>query len=256
MNQLNWDRAIEQAPEEFEARMRSVLQALPEQEEPMMKHTKNVRRIVVLAAAAVMVLGGAVFASNNFGYMKNDPETSYSLKNPAAVEAVLEQESIDGITSEAKFLESYSNGFTFAGANVEGEKARGENDPTEYKYQNVETWYERDGATVYVRISPIIRDVTDHQQGTESTVGDVTVYALRQDYLVVPEDYVKTDEQKTAEAAGDLVFSYDADLTEPEAMQQRYVSWFQDGMRYSISAIDSQTELEELIGMAQELIDS
>lgn len=256
MKELNWNRAMEQAPEAFETRMRSVLQALPEQEESIMKHTKNVRKIVVLAAAAVMVLGGAVFAANNFGYMKSDPQNTYSLKTPAAVEEVLKNETVEGITSDAKFLDAYSNGFTFAGATVEGEEARRDDDPTVYNYQNVDAWYQRDGATVYVRVSPIIEGLTDGQRGTEATVGDVTVYTLQQDYLVVPEDYVKTDEQKAAEATGELIFSYDSDLTEPEPMQQRYVSWMEDGMRYSISSIDSQASLEELLGMAQELIGS
>jgi len=256
MKQQNWNRALEAPPEPFHARVRSVLNALPEQEEMTMKKIWNAKRIAVIAAAAVMVLSIGAVAANTFGYIKNDPKNTHSLKNADAVVEVLEGEAVEGISADARFLEEYSNGFTFAGADVEGMEARNEGDPTVYRYQSVESWYERDGAKVYVEVSPLIEGLTDQLRGAPVACGDVTVYALSQDYKVVPLDYEKSPEELEAEAAGTLIFSYDDDLSQPELMEQRYVSWLEDGMRYSINHIESQVPLDELVSMAQELIES
>lgn len=256
MKQIHWERALEAPTEQFHDRLLSVLNALPEQEEMTMKHLWNAKRIGALAVAAVLVLSIGVAAANNLGFMRSDWKNSRSLKDAAAVEEVLKDGSVDGITEHAKFLESYSNGFTFVKGNLEGTEARGDNNPTVYHYQSVSSWYERDGATVYVDICPVLPGVNDAFNGTAAEWGDVTLYTLEQDYKIVPEDYEPTSEEKAAEAAGTLVFSWDGSLTQPEMVQQRYVSWMQDGMRYSVNSMDSMTELSELVAMAQELINS
>lgn len=256
MKQIHWDRALEAPTEEFHERVLSVLNALPEQEETTMKHLWNVKRIGLLAAAAVLVLSIGVAAANNFGFIRSDWKNSHSLKDAAAVEEVLKDGSVEGITSDAKFMEAYSNGFTFVKGTLEGSEARADDNPTMYHYQSVSSWYERDGATVYVDISPVLPGITDGFNGTAAACGDVTLYALEQDYKIVPEDYEPTPEEKAAEAAGTLIFSWDGDLSQPEMVQQRYVSWMQDGMRYSVNCMDSMTELNELVAMAQELINS
>ena len=57
-------------------------------------------------------------------------------------------------------------------------------------------------------------------------------------------------------AAGELVFSYDDSLSAPELVRQGYVSWVQDGMRYSVNHMGGQVALEELTSMAVELVNS
>lgn len=254
MKQIHWERALEAPPERFHERLLSVLNTLPEQEETNMKHLWNLKRVGALAAAAVMVLSIGVAAANNLGFIRSDWRNTSTLDGPEAVAKVLENGEVEGITSDAKFLETYANGFVFAGATLDGAEARADNDPTVYSFQSVNAWYERNGAKVYVDISPVLPGISDQFDGEAVECGDVTLYTMERDYLVVPEDYEKTPEQLDAQAAGTLVFSYDDDLSEPEAFVQRYVSWMQDGMRYSVNAVDSMTELNELVAMAQELI--
>lgn len=255
MKQINWDRALEAPSEQFHDRLVSVLNALPEQEETTMKHIGNMKRVGALAVAAVLVLSLGVAAANNLGFIRTDSKNTHTLADASAVEEVLDG-SVEGITSDAKFLETYANGFTFAGATLQGEEARADDDPTVYNYQTVNAWYERDGAVVYVDISPVLPGITDRFSGTAEEYGDVTLYTLTQNYKIVPEDYEVTQEELEAEAAGTLVFSYDDGLSEPETLVQRYVAWMQDGMHYSVNAMDSMTELSELVEMAQELINS
>lgn len=256
MKQHDWNRAMEAPPAHFHRHIQSVLRALPEQEETNMKKTWSVKRVGALAAAAVLVLSIGAAAANTMGYIKSDWRNTSDLKDPAAVVEVLENESVEGITSDAKFLEEYSNGFTFTSATLEGLVAQASDDPTVHHYQTVVAWYERDGAKVYVHISPLIAGVTDVLDGTPAACGDVTLYAMEQDYKIVNEDYVLTEEEEAAVAAGELVISYDDSLSEPELARQSYVSWVQDGMRYSVNHMESQVTLDELISMAMELVNS
>lgn len=253
MKQSNWNRAFEATPENFERRIESVLSALPEQEERTMKNKKMIRKAVLLAAAVVMVLGGSVFADEIMGYMRSDPKNTYTLADVAAVEEALG--TVEGISQDAKFLESYSNGFTFAGAIVDGQEAMDKDDLTVYRYQGIQTTYTRDGARVDVEIMPDM-GWEPSEKSVEVACGDVTVYTLVQDYKVVNETYEKTEEDLEAEEAGELLFSYDDSLEEPVLFQHRFVCWRENGMYYCITNIDSQVELEELVEMAQELITS
>ena len=52
------------------------------------------------------------------------------------------------------------------------------------------------------------------------------------------------------------MFSYDDSLSAPELVRQGYVSWVQDGMRYSVNHMGGQVALEELTSMAVELVNS
>ena len=109
MKQYDWQRALEASPEPFHTRVRSVLSALPEQEEMTMKKAYRVKRIGALAAAAVLVLSIGVAAANNLGFIRTDSKNSRALKDPAAVVEVLEHGEVEGIGANAKFLEAYSN---------------------------------------------------------------------------------------------------------------------------------------------------
>ena len=139
---------------------------------------------------------------------------------------------------------------------MDGAEARNPDDPTVYRYQSIDAVYERDGETVHVTISPLISGVTTEQRGEPVSWNGVTLYTLEQDYKVVNQDYVKTDAEQRLEEAGQLIFSYDDSLSEPEQFQQRYVSWIEDQMRYSIYTSDtsSQADIPELVQMARELM--
>lgn len=254
MKQIHWERALEAPSEQFHDRLLSVLNTLPEQEETTMKTFWNLKRVGALALAAVLVLSISAAAASSLGFIRSDWRETRTLDGPAAVVETLESGELEGITSDAKFLETYSNGFTFAQATLDGVEARADEDPTVYNYQTVNAWYERNGATVYVDISPVLPGISDGFNGTAVEYGDLTLYTLEQNYKIVPENYEPTREELDAQAAGTLVLSYADGLDTPQTVTQRYVSWLQDGMRYSVNAMDSMTELNELVAMAQELI--
>lgn len=256
MKQFDWERALEAPSERFHAHVQSVLSTLPEQEEMTMKHTWKLKRVGLLAAAAVLVLSIGVAAANNLGFIRSDWRETRTLDGPAAVVETLESGRVEGVTADARFLETYSNGFTFASGELAGSVARADEDPTVYNYQSVSCRYERNGAAVDVDISPVLPGISDGFDGEAVSCGDVTVYAQERDYLVVPLDYEPTPEELDAQAAGTLVLSYDDGLDAPQTVVQRCVTWMQDGMRYSVNAMDGRTELAELTAMAQELINS
>ena len=256
MNEINWKQAMEAPTENFHARVLSTLHTLPEQEEVSMKPMRRMKRGIVIAAAAVMVISGGVFAASQAGYIRSDWRSTYSLKDAAAVEQTIAKEKVAGISSDAKFLESFSNGFVFEKGTVDGLKARADGGAEEVNYQSIDVSYTKDGERVYVEISPVVAGITDEFHGVPTALNGETVSVTEQDYKCVNEGYEKTEEERTLEQSGALMFSYDDSLDTPETYRQYCVSWLQDGMRYSVSTLDNQSSLTtpDLLQMAAELM--
>ena len=70
---------------------------------------------------------------------------------------------------------------------------------------------------------------------------------------IVPSDYRMTDEDKKAEANGELVFSYGSSKVEIKEVQS--VLWSEDGIHYSLMQIDGKLSANELAEMAKEIIE-
>ncbi len=69
---------------------------------------------------------------------------------------------------------------------------------------------------------------------------------------LVPTGYKFTDEDKKAEANGELVFSYGSSKVERKEVQS--VSWTVDDMHYELMQIDGKLSANELKDMAAEVI--
>ena len=71
---------------------------------------------------------------------------------------------------------------------------------------------------------------------------------------IVPEDYVKTDEELAAESRGELMFANDG---EDHIVENNYisVSWQDDGIHYNLMQRNGELSVDELIKMANEIIE-
>lgn len=69
----------------------------------------------------------------------------------------------------------------------------------------------------------------------------------------VPADYELTEEDKTAQENGDLVFSYGVDEVEIKHIQS--AGFVKDGIRYTLTEMEESITQEDLLEMAREIIE-
>ena len=88
--------------------------------------------------------------------------------------------------------------------------------------------------------------------GVIATIDGIDVYYFNYTNKLVPPGYKFTDEDKKAEANGELVFSYGSSKVEINEVQS--VSWTVDDMHYELMQIDGKLSANELADMAAEVI--
>ncbi len=71
-------------------------------------------------------------------------------------------------------------------------------------------------------------------------------------FMFVPPDYEPTEEEKQAEANGEIVISYGAD--EVEHRQFQSVQWEKDGVSYDLYGYETGLDAQTMFGLAAEII--
>ena len=111
--------------------------------------------------------------------------------------------------------------------------------------------YEKDGDKV-IFAQDKFNTKTELEGNVVKTVKGVDIYYYSYTNKSVPADYKMTDEDKKAEANGELVFSYGAAKVEISEVQS--VTWKKDGMQYQLLQIGGKLSAEELVKMAEEIL--
>ena len=154
-----------------------------------------------------------------------------------------------------KYTESLPGGFKYFGGGTGESKLSDESGNTLTQTKDIDLGYKRENekSVLNLSISQIEEQFLDDNQ-TE-IVGDlngVSLYYSQQDYKFVPADYKVTEEDKKAEKEGKLVISYGAPEISIENVQ--HLSWYEDGLHYTIIGNDYNFKVQEMIDMASVVI--
>ena len=84
------------------------------------------------------------------------------------------------------------------------------------------------------------------------TYNGINLYYTSYANKCVPADYKLTEQDKQDEASGKYVFSYGTDKI--KISQVQYLDWMQDGIHYSLLAVDSNLAMDELVKMSHQVI--
>lgn len=254
MNDYNWKDAFPEPTQEFHKRVCVTLNNL-EKERFKMKKTK----FIAIAAAAVMVIGAAAFASS--GAIRVISGGSSAFPTYTSIPSSDQLEKKIGITP--KIVQGFSNGYVFESAFevknriediVEGKGAIaviGE-DGKKQQFKSLSVRYVSGDNKITVDSSPDEFDIEKKPEEAEIYNG-VSIGYTAYTNKFVPGDYQQTEQDIKDEAEGKYVFSYGTDDIEIHEIQG--VTWTQDGIKYHINAMDSPLGERELINMAKELID-
>ena len=216
--------------------------------ERMLIPMKSKKKIALIAIAATLVMGITVFAAS--GLVTSWFSSSSGMPDYDSLPSA-EQVKKD-IGHDAVLIESFENGYTFDNGSIINNNLTDENKNSVEKFKSVMFRYEKDG--------DMVNFSQDKYDSNMETVGDVVATVNGVDVLyhsytnkIVPGDYKMTDEDKKAEANGELVFSYGSSKVEIKEVQS--VLWAEDGIHYSLMQIDGKLSDEDLAEMAKEIIE-
>lgn len=223
--------------------METSRQRLRRKENPMMKKKKLA--FVAIAAVCILTVGAVAAGSAGVWYSSSSARPEYtSLPTQAQMDA--------DVGYHGTAVETFSNGYAFQDANVVRNTL--ETDGQQEKFKSLSLRYEKDGAQVDLSLDQY-SGAEDHEGQPAGSHGGVDLYAQAFVNRVVPEDYVKTQEEVALEQAGELCFACDGSDTVAD-YQVRSVSWTENGVAYSLTQIDGPLTTDDLMAMAGEIIDA
>ncbi len=210
-------------------------------------HMVAKKKIGLLAAAAVMILGITVFAASG----AISVIIGGSREKPDYTALPSEQTCIEDAGFTPILLETFSNGYTFDNGNViqnTGQDEQGK--PVESFRSFLFRYTKADGEVLF---SQKKLDSTLTLDGNIiTTVNGIPLFYTTYTARFVPDGYEKSQAELQAEQRGELVFSYGTDAVQTEEVQG--LSWSNGTQYFGLTQIDGSLSAEELVQMATELI--
>ena len=212
-------------------------------------YMKSKKKISLIAIAAALALGVTVFAANGivttwFSSSSSNPEYK-SLPSAEQVKS--------DIGYEPVLIDTFENGYTFKDGSVINNNLADESGNSVEKFKSVSFDYEKNGDKVIFS-----QDKFNSELDTEgeiiSTVSGTDIYYFSYTNKIVPPDYKLTDEDKKAEESGELVFSYGSSKVELCDVQS--VTWIKNNIQYQLLQIDGRLSADDLVSMAEEIINN
>ena len=214
-------------------------------EEKSMK-TISMKKVAIGVAAASLLLSGAVFAGHT-AYMAAGVPSMPEYESYAQI-----GEAETRLGYAADHVETFRNGYSFAGASIGTNYAYDENGQRLYSYEEMDIDYKKEGEP---SLSLVI------EKPVESLYGDIVPEAVRTcegitikywkvEFSVVDTDYVVT--KKELEEMKDTDISIE--WNENTAETSHHVMWEKDGMCYMLFGLDVTLSPDEMMDMAEEII--
>ena len=216
--------------------------------ERMLRPLKSNKRIALIAVAATLVMGITVFAAS--GIISQWFSSSSSIPDYKTLPTA-DQVAKD-IGYEAVTIDEFANGYKFDNGSIVDNTLTDETGNVTEKFKSVSFRYEKDGDEV-IFSQDKFNSAVETSGEVITSVDGVDVYYFNYTNKLVPPDYKLTDEDKKAEANGELVFSYGSSKVEINEVQS--VSWEKDGMYYQLMQIDGKLSADALADMAAEVIE-
>ena len=209
----------------------------------------KIRKIIVLAAAVVMLLSATVLAANIIlgsrgGHSSNIP-SYYSIPSK---DTMLKDTGI-----APSIPESFSSGFVFDSGYIMYNEDFDTEGNSVQEYKGLQFDYKKDGAKITAFIDAAMAGVqVKDPDMTKSYKGSELLYYSYINKLV-PPDYQPTAEDQQAERDGSVILSYGTEKIEMHHVQG--IAWEYQGLNYELLAMDVDISEDTLFEMAKEMID-
>jgi hypothetical protein len=221
----------------------------------IMKASFRFKSAGIVAAACVMLIGVTAFAGS--GIVSRIESHNRIGSEITAYEDMAKLEKT--ISMDVLTVEKFSNGFTFQNAEIFDMSDYNEDGADLADASGVDVTYTKNGmADIYLDVEPVstIRNDKDTSMETRM-VGDVAVKYSLDEYLLLPpsqEGQVSQELLDRMENDDHFFISYGSD--EETTQMITNLSFDVGGVHYCLMTFDTTLTVDELFGMAEELITS
>lgn len=212
--------------------------------------TIKFKRVLVIAAAAILMLGITVIAASIIlgareGHISNEP-TYYDV--PMA--NVLQED----IGISVNIIPEYDNGYKFKAGYVSELQDYDTEENIIEAYKGLYCTYENGNNSISLDIhNGTYTETGNNEKVIEIYKNSEIKYSTYFNKLV-PGDYIPSEQDILNEKSGKCFLSYGADSV--KIIRVQVLSWSYDGVNYSFCALDNDISSDELVKMAKETIDN
>lgn len=252
---FNANNLFPETPKSFHNKILSTLSQLPEEKENkvmenhQIKKKMSVKRVIIIVAVAVMLLGTTAFAAGKVTSIISSTSkipTYRSLPDTEQVNADF------GFCP--KLLEQFNNGYIFDAGYTTKTSDMDENGNTLSKGKELALEYKKGNDTVNMITASKPLSEEEYSTSSKLKFQGITLYESSYSIKFVPVNYEMTEQDQQDEADGRYVFSYGTD--EVQVHNYQFINWQQEGISYSLFVCDSNLTAEDLLSMAYQLIDA
>lgn len=255
MDNYNWNNTFPDTPKSFKNKVSATLNSLPDQKEnDEMENIKinkkgSFKKRVIIALVATMAIGTTVFAAGKIFSI-----TSHGSNIPTYTTIPTVEQVKNDLGFNPKLVKEFDNGYKFANGyttNDEGFDVKGN---SVAKTKTLDFTYKKGNDKLSLSMENGRLGENSKKATVINTYNDIDLYYHSYANKTVPGDYKMTEQDKQDQLSGKYVFSYGSD--KEEISQVQYLNWMQDGINYSFLAIDCDISQDELVKMAQKVIDT
>lgn len=225
-----------------------------------MKSVFNIKKIAAVTAVCSVLVGGTAFAAGKAVSICSHNDV-YSRTTDFSDLQSLEEKT--GFDIEA--VENFSNGYSFSCMETESSQMEDADNHILHEYKQLYLEYERNGSPyIFISARPVIADEHITGESMEATralqtrtVDGTDIYYSLDEYLFLPAegDSEPTEEERKREASDNHFFiSYGSDKRETGHVSN--VIFEMDNVIYDLGTFDNAISAEEMLDMAQEIIEA
>lgn len=249
----NLNNAFPDTPESFKNKVSYTLNNLPDKKEIGEMENKTIykkgsfKKRVIIAIAATFVLGTTAFAAGKIFSI-----ASHSSNIPTYTTMPSAKQVNDDFGFNPKLVDKFDNGYTFENGYTSNNEGFDEQGNSVGKTKSLSFSYAKGDDKVGLYMEDKMLGERSKQEVVIDTYNNIDLYCYSYANKCVAGDYKMTEQDKKDEASGKYVFSFGVEKA--EVSQVQHLSWEQNGIYYSFTAIDSNLSQDELVEMAHQII--
>ena len=240
-----------EAPDTLKTRIDFAIRS-GEAQAPVRRRPKWGKKLAAVCMVAALAVTGAVAGSGVVGWysstMLNQSWTDF------AETAEYVQEHVPG----AKYVASFSNGYTFDKGYEDAVDKKDESGNTLGSFTGIMLTYEKNGADLTLHAEPVQEEgeYTSPYDDVRTVAGTEVYYREMKGITLPPDGSIEpTAEEQAAFERGEINIAYGSTEREEDTFYR--VAWIEDGISYSIYTYDPGDLTEnDFFQMAQEVIEA
>lgn len=257
MSNYDWNSVFPDTPESFKNKVSAILNSLPEKEEnDKMENVRifkkgSIKKRVIGALVATMVIGTTVFAAGKISSITSHSSGIAKYTAMPTAEQVKKDFKLN-----PKLVNEFDNGYVFTdGCIVDNEGTDDKGNSVE-KTKSLDFTYAKDNDKLSLYMGNGSLDERSKGETVAANYNGIDLYYSSYTNKFEPENYKMTEQDKKDKLSGKYVFSYGSDSDKEKISQIQCLNWMQDGISYSFIGSDSNLSKDELVKMAQQVINT